>query len=944
MNDYSDCEDSFSVRLPHGSLGEGVQAELLAEKMEAVRSENFVAAQAITAKLQHVAGNKLLQECGVLSSNDEAGCLQVPGCTWRATGGGLCVAKTASCYGVSSAVECNTRPEFCTWRSTGCFPDCARMATEGVCLLSGCYWSKANPVNATATGICVDPRPNALSVLQGLENNNWIDMQTRAVMLEQLLYNPHSRHFVLVNYFIEILPVGVWLPQITTSQTRIFALSSHKKKAMFALDVIVSIYIAWSIVAFFLSWKQSMEMAKVNAHCEGVDTRTGLQRARDTLQSWLNGITFYVAFELGFTVLFTTAYVLKWILWAYGIDMVNRSDIRYLPPEIADTIVWNDLVDYIRIVNREKIVYATAVIFAWLRLFSYVQYNDRLNSLTETIKVAFGSLISLLIIFLVIFIGFMFAGNLAFGADLQEFNSLMRSSGYMSRLLFSAELANYAQFRAIEPIWSIIYFGLFFCLAWLVLLNMVLAIITSSFNVVKQNSLGENGEGKAPSWKPRALVRDMRKFFKRITKRSDLAGIAHPKSGGSKYYEYYDENGRRCIGKMDDTGEPDSPEGIAAGKREKAGEFVKGSYVVNRIKAIQILDYKEQDPDSELPLPSDDKGAKPANGTSEDGATEVGEEFITLPELKQRLSHLSSAEVRKIFHKACHETSYGSRAQRRGERVARLINEKVSAVEVSLAEQRQETACHGEILNQTVADLDVLLKDADVIKEELGNGCIDDVHRATLNIDANVYALPTQFADTTKQLLSSALDQRSPPIEQHAAAAPPATQHLPFPHVSPHALSQIVRTTLGSPTEHRRRNGSPRPSPLPPIDPPRVAPSPPFLSANPLDDLSPRKPAFAPEYKPPRPSPAPASAPATAPVSALPTPPSPAPASTPTPPAPPAPPAPAVTGAAKKPPSQPQPSAPPHVAAAPRDPPLSHPDPPPPSEQSEPVRRPGRAE
>eukprot|EP01060_Flectonema_neradi_P010818 TRINITY_DN178_c4_g1_i1.p1 TRINITY_DN178_c4_g1~~TRINITY_DN178_c4_g1_i1.p1 ORF type:complete len:1005 (+),score=134.67 TRINITY_DN178_c4_g1_i1:112-3126(+) len=675
---YADSGNSFSLKIPS-------------------RSDP----SSLVYYLQSTVNATLNQQiCTSISTEED--CLQNPVCGWL----GICVTKKLECTRQMSLENCTASS--CSWddETASCYVECGSLSQEACLTCEGC----------TSNGTCFDPRPDGMRTLDIIKSSSWIDASTRALSVDLLEYNTHSSYFVFTSYFIEILPVGGWLPQVKSYPFHIFGLYSPLMKAMFAADVLTTVYIAWSVISVLLQIRHNADVGKVSTAVTK-DTEIKKEPEEDkkkgflnTARRYLNGVTFTVIYGIAFCVVFLVALGFKWQLWSFGISLLD-TDVDSLSNEVADYQVWNDLVKYMNIFKEEKLIYATAVILSWLRLFEYVQYNERLNSLTETIRIATSSLIGLSIIFGIIFVGFVFAGNLVYGSDLGDFSTLLRTAGFMMRLLFSAELDDYDKFRSIESGWSVVYFGLFFALAWLVLLNMVLAIITSSFNIVKQNT----ARGKAPSWAVPALMTDIKKFLNRLTTRTQPFAFSTRSAKKRKKAENED-------GGLD--------------------SLVGGNYVVDRVKAIRILEE-----------PSSDNLQRTS---SEDSAEAEKKDYITFPVLNARLSHMHPNENRRIFAKSSNE-SVGNRQLRQSERFAEFMAIKFEHVEKALSKLAEQVSEQERHIKQNSSDIASMTTDAKIVRDEIGTGKVDAIHQTVDNIDNNVYLAPRQIALDFRQTLRKKL-------------------------------------------------------------------------------------------------------------------------------------------------------------------------------------------
>jgi len=146
------------------------------------------------------------------------------------------------------------------------------------------------------------------------------------------------------------------------------------------------------------------------------------------------------------------------------------------------------------------------LILAFMRLFQYAQYNDRLNILTETVRMAAGDLLGVVVLGLIVVGGFAMAAHMLFGDNIPEFRHLTASVTTMLQILASGETDQFDDMQALHVWEARILIFFYFLLAWLILLNMILAIITGSFTSVQE------ANQQVKSWDINALWDELTSF------------------------------------------------------------------------------------------------------------------------------------------------------------------------------------------------------------------------------------------------------------------------------------------------------------------------------------------------------------------------------------------------------------------------------------------------
>ena len=163
------------------------------------------------------------------------------------------------------------------------------------------------------------------------------------------------------------------------------------------------------------------------------------------------------------------------------------------------------------------------VVLSWLRLFSFLRYYELANILTETISLAVGELVGLTLLGSIVIVGYAITGFLLYGNDLYSFRNFLHSLGTLLRSMVSGEVEELNDMVAIHK-WESRFFTVTYqVLVWLILLNMILAIISGAFTQVQE---GMQGQGEF------APLEYVRQWFARFGKKKD--------KNTAKNVEFYD--------------------------------------------------------------------------------------------------------------------------------------------------------------------------------------------------------------------------------------------------------------------------------------------------------------------------------------------------------------------------------------------------------------------
>eukprot|EP00753_Platysulcus_tardus_P017030 PLAT621.2.p1 GENE.PLAT621.2~~PLAT621.2.p1 ORF type:complete len:234 (+),score=105.80 PLAT621.2:87-704(+) len=136
-------------------------------------------------------------------------------------------------------------------------------------------------------------------------------------------------------------------------------------------------------------------------------------------------------------------------------------------------------------------LHAAVTILLFFKLFKYFKLARRMNILVLTLTTAGSMLLYAMGVFLIFLYAFVVMAFQIFGAELFEFNSMVRAQ--KSLLLMMLGQFNYDDMALVSPTWAPLFFTLFTVIMYFVMVNLFLAIVNHSFGYVRRNDLA--GEG-----------------------------------------------------------------------------------------------------------------------------------------------------------------------------------------------------------------------------------------------------------------------------------------------------------------------------------------------------------------------------------------------------------------------------------------------------------------
>eukprot|EP00026_Physarum_polycephalum_P003055 Phypoly_transcript_03064.p1 GENE.Phypoly_transcript_03064~~Phypoly_transcript_03064.p1 ORF type:complete len:770 (+),score=139.17 Phypoly_transcript_03064:132-2441(+) len=168
---------------------------------------------------------------------------------------------------------------------------------------------------------------------------------------------------------------------------------------------------------------------------------------------------------------------------------------------------------------------AINILLSALKTFKYLQLSPRLYVLWETMHEARVDLATYMVMFLIILFGFLFFGWLTFGPDISQFNGFANCLGTLWQFLIGNP-PDYDQLAASNRVLGPVYYALFTIFVFFILVNMFVAIVSNSFDLVasrtKENKEKLNAQGTAGGGGIKKPLRRMFKTVKAVVKRKPL--------------------------------------------------------------------------------------------------------------------------------------------------------------------------------------------------------------------------------------------------------------------------------------------------------------------------------------------------------------------------------------------------------------------------------------
>ena len=302
------------------------------------------------------------------------------------------------------------------------------------------------PTNVTA----------AAATLEGLKQHGWIDRATRAVFVDMSCYNANTESFISVRLLFEFLPTGGILPypKLRVLRPLLYTKPYDFFRAFF--EVLFTAYVGFYI------FQESRELRHARRE-KRMDVYWG--------DKW-NVLDWIVAL-LSLTVILLRVYVFAAMVSIYrqigemvtGDEYINMQPVMFLLEQVQNLNAVNALLLFVKV-------------------FKYLAVIPQMNLLFGTLAVAGLELVLFSILFSIVILGFAMSFYQAFGLDVHGFRSV--SASLMSLFQFVLGIFDYDELWASNRILAPVFFSAFAVIVILILMNIFLAIINDSFNVVSE--------------------------------------------------------------------------------------------------------------------------------------------------------------------------------------------------------------------------------------------------------------------------------------------------------------------------------------------------------------------------------------------------------------------------------------------------------------------------
>lgn len=294
-------------------------------------------------------------------------------------------------------------------------------------------------------------REAALRELQALRNDGFLDEATRAVFVDFTVWNSNVGTYAVVQLVVEFGASGgvhLQLDVLTMSEQSLTpgGFGTPMEWISFFLFIIVVVIVVFK---YMLEELQELLYGKLAYLCDGWN-----------LMDWANMILLLVAF------------VMRMMTFS------EASAANLGKAELENKDSFSNLRGLADRVETVKLLQAFNAILLWLKVVKFLRHMPYFKQLIRTVWGAFDLFLPFLLMFSVVFVGFVMAYNIGFGQEILELSSLPSTFVYLCRA-FLRDVRLMPAYE-ITPAFGATLILLFYVTLVLVGLSVLFAIIADS--------------------------------------------------------------------------------------------------------------------------------------------------------------------------------------------------------------------------------------------------------------------------------------------------------------------------------------------------------------------------------------------------------------------------------------------------------------------------------
>ena len=237
------------------------------------------------------------------------------------------------------------------------------------------------------------------SIVTNLQNNGWLDRQTRVVLAEFSTYNPSVNILGVATYFYEVDASGLIAASM---QTRVLSLDSTGTPSHQFYLICLFLYILFIFLYFV---RETFKLYNLRS------------RYFKSMWNWVE------IFQITFSLISVVMYIMR----------RNRaiSSIGKLHKNIYANLSFREAITCQEV---EKAVLGILTFIVTTKLLRIIRFNNYVALFSTTLKISARSLSSFIIVLSIFFVAFLHFGVLMFGSVTKRYSSVLKGAYFQLEL------------------------------------------------------------------------------------------------------------------------------------------------------------------------------------------------------------------------------------------------------------------------------------------------------------------------------------------------------------------------------------------------------------------------------------------------------------------------------------------------------------------------------
>eukprot|EP01062_Namystynia_karyoxenos_P046880 TRINITY_DN3525_c0_g1_i1.p1 TRINITY_DN3525_c0_g1~~TRINITY_DN3525_c0_g1_i1.p1 ORF type:complete len:2345 (+),score=598.11 TRINITY_DN3525_c0_g1_i1:93-7037(+) len=326
-------------------------------------------------------------------------------------------------------------------------------------------------------------RTKAAELISDLERNNWIDVATRAVMVEFFVHNQMTRLFIRSRYLCEISAAGGW--RVSSSHT-VFQLWQWEAVSVAGWSLLMALNLGF--ITYF-TWMAMRRLRRTWS--DEAESRRSLDAASGH-NAWcpvwppvcinkVVSMSLHLLKEPG-VALDLLGFGLMYITWAMRFTQmtIGLSDNNVLCTEeypedytfVADLSVMADLFTGVN------------SIAIFLRTLIFLDVYTTMHRLLQTVNRAINEITGIIVALVILMLGFALCAWVVYGHYIEAYNGW--GASFQTLLFVMLGEFDFEELDAIRPGYSFFFFFVFFVTMIAILFNVIIAVIGGAYDAVSE--------------------------------------------------------------------------------------------------------------------------------------------------------------------------------------------------------------------------------------------------------------------------------------------------------------------------------------------------------------------------------------------------------------------------------------------------------------------------